>query len=482
MADTACVSPLSVKASDAPRRDGVETIGAEQVYPTSMPLRDQREAVQEILKESQAARTPAGEEVFAGFLRNREASLRPFPAQTPAPELLRRLEKPQSFESYFDRLCRSSFSYYNPEFDIAEVMLVLARESSAEGFARPFDARTVLAELYKTANEIGQTLQQRHGLVGLSHLDISDLPDEKKKEIIRDFNRVFFSHFKTVRELGSRPGNPELGHPDTDTRTFAEVFEDKGGYCEDLGGVYISLVQILRRGGIDLPVVPVGGPGHFAVAWHDNAHDSAQRPLFFVELTAPGGALLDSTELYERNLEWDLSRIKNCLTALPCQAVVAAELDSRVNARIRRSAEHKDAKREEEARVEMSKANKDARMVTALEQKGAYFNNLAITETDPVKKVLALTQAINLQQSREHYLQRACAYEKVAAAAQPEGRVLMLLSAVRDCDEALKIPPNKRERASILEQTSDFTLKQVRDGLRWTLFRATGDAKHLGQG
>ncbi|MFC2162680.1 tetratricopeptide repeat protein [Candidatus Altiarchaeota archaeon] len=71
------------------------------------------------------------------------------------------------------------------------------------------------------------------------------------------------------------------------TSTFTDIWEKQDGarrgICEDLVGVYMSVVDVLRWGGMELPVQPRVVPGHTFVEYYDG------RKQWAVELTRKPG-------------------------------------------------------------------------------------------------------------------------------------------------------------------------------------------------
>ncbi|HQH27725.1 MAG TPA: hypothetical protein PLP17_10045, partial [Oligoflexia bacterium] len=219
--------------------------------------------------------------------------------------------------------------------DIPQALAQLSVDGINRGFAPPHTAGQVLDALRNLTNHIGLLLQEKYPeLAGMLPQDISKLPLEKKMEIVRTINSVFYTALKPLPETA--PG---------DTRTFGEtLLFEHGGYCEDLTAVYIGCIELLRQGGIDLPLYPVMGPGHELVGWDDRGAAAVaakpQQPAFYVELNTPReegddrpyGEVFVSPKDYEARLQWDPARSRGYFVSLPRSAVIAGELYNRVAA------------------------------------------------------------------------------------------------------------------------------------------------------
>lgn len=73
-------------------------------------------------------------------------------------------------------------------------------------------------------------------------------------------------------------------------RRFDTVWETRRGVCEDLTGALLSVVDVLRRGGVQLDLYPVLIPGHIFVGVPHNSVsiDSGTRGATYFELTERG--------------------------------------------------------------------------------------------------------------------------------------------------------------------------------------------------
>lgn len=140
----------------------------------------------------------------------------------------------------------------------------------------------------------------RDTLISLSHkiagkisgIETSQNRRATTKECIEAFNAVLYDpqgEFKFPEMLDDLRATIR-GR----TRTLSAVVNSKVGVCEDMTGVYLSLVDLLSRQGLKLEVQAKRAPGHVFATWVEDGKETN------VELTNSGKILSD--EEYQKRL------------------------------------------------------------------------------------------------------------------------------------------------------------------------------------
>lgn len=185
------------------------------------------------------------------------------------------------------------------DIGLAEALLYMAKDSVNLGLTEEFNFESYQERIYGLASEMANELVSTQPKTPIEAVDV--------------LNSVFFSHLKAR-------SREEYG----DTATINEVFDMGNGYCEDLVGVYMSCVQIMERGGINLPIRAVLAPSHILACW-ENEQGSAD---FYIEMTA-SGEIVQDTKPYQRSLEYDPRRTKGYFIPMSIEVALASELNNR---------------------------------------------------------------------------------------------------------------------------------------------------------
>lgn len=246
-----------------------------------------------------------------------------FTPQQPPRNLTELQSEHPDFESYLCWLQHDAGPTGFKDFSLSEALFYVAHDSSLENLCPAFDYDALQREFYEIANAIGLALAKEHPwIVGANREEICRQHKKSKIAVLQSLNEMFYNTFSV--DFNRKP----LG----DITTISEMIEIHGGTCEDLTGAYCALVQILQQGGIDLPIYPMLIPNHVLAGWDDRPYQDMlakpARPTLLIELTTPGGAILESSaNYYIKRLVSNGS--KGYMTALPLETALSAELRNR---------------------------------------------------------------------------------------------------------------------------------------------------------
>ena len=107
-----------------------------------------------------------------------------------------------------------------------------------------------------------------------------------------------------------------------------------------------------------------------------------------------------------------------------------------------------------------------------------HYFDLALTETDPLSRILSLNAAMQSAPARSWLAMRAAAYAELAAAQQGMPRVLALRECAKDYAAALALQRHPADPQA-LAGSGDEALQAARQAALMELFQLTRDARYL---